>query len=461
VKLSNYYSLPALARHGVEIEMPDLHPGQLEVVRSSARYKVVCAGRRWRKSSLGVLLAIERAFQGGHVWWVSPDFPRSEFGWRLACGIAAQFPGVVVRQATRTLQFRHGHGWLAVKSVESGGLFSEGLDFLVCDEAAHYDKGEDVWMRQLRPTLSDRRGSALFITTPKGDNWFRTLFERARTPQGLQEGWQAWQFPTSSNPYIDKQEIEDARSQLPSWIFAQEYLAEFTVPGGGIFKSDWFRYYQSVDMNGQGLAVWLGPSVGQGERHFIENCDRYATVDLATSTKEQADYTVIACWARTGTGKLVLLDVLRARLEGPDIPAALLDKVQRWSLDFVAVESVGYQLSFVQDMRRRGVPVRELTRVPGERGVSAKVRRALPATLYFQGGQVWFPRGAAWLAALERELTSFNGVDDAHDDQVDAVSDGVEIARGLSAPQGSLLPANYVPESRPRFDGLAPGRRPW
>jgi len=41
--------------------------------------------------------------------------------------------------------------------------------------------------------------------------------------------WQSWQLPTSSNPYISLEEIEQARQQLDPLTYAQEYLASFVT----------------------------------------------------------------------------------------------------------------------------------------------------------------------------------------------------------------------------------------
>jgi hypothetical protein len=93
---------------------------------------------------------------------------------------------------------------------------------------------EDAWSEALRPALSDRQGRAMFISTPKGRNWFWRSFQR-----GLDEHndeWMAWSFPTSDNPYIPDSEIEAARAGIPDRIFRQEYLAEFIDDAGGVFR---------------------------------------------------------------------------------------------------------------------------------------------------------------------------------------------------------------------------------
>ena len=79
-----------------------------------------------------------------------------------------QIPGVGVSETHRRVTLPGG-GVLQVRSADDpDSLRGEGLDFLVMDEAAYIK--EDAWIEALRPALSDRKGSALFISTPAGRN---------------------------------------------------------------------------------------------------------------------------------------------------------------------------------------------------------------------------------------------------------------------------------------------------
>ena len=104
---------------------------------------------------------------------------------------------------------------------------------IVVDEAAMVADLENAWQQSLRPTLADYRGSAWFLSTPKGTaNYFHTLCQRGQS----EPDWASWQMPTSTNPYIDAAEIEAARSDLTDLAFAQEYLAQFVVWAGSVFR---------------------------------------------------------------------------------------------------------------------------------------------------------------------------------------------------------------------------------
>jgi len=210
----------------------DVHPhkGQAEVHNNPARFKVLAAGRRWGKTRLGVNECLDVASQGGRAWWVAPSYKTSEVGWRPLQRIGNKI-GAEIRKVDRTINLPNG-GSVQVRSADDpNSLRGEGLDFVVLDENAFMK--EEAWTEALRPSLSDRQGGALFISTPKGHNWFWRMHQRGLTDD---DEWASFQFPTSTNPYIVPAEIEAAKGMLPERIFNQEYLAQFLDDAGGVFR---------------------------------------------------------------------------------------------------------------------------------------------------------------------------------------------------------------------------------
>jgi predicted phage terminase large subunit-like protein len=157
---------------------------------------------------------------------------------------------------------------------------------------------------------------------------------------------------------------------------------------------------------------------------------RFATVDLAASIRTTADYSVVGSFAVTPDNKLLVLEIDRARREGPDLVPAMQRAVSKWDLSTIWVERVGFQLALIQEASRKGLPVRELT--PDR----DKVARALPATAALESGRVLLPRHASWTKDFEAEVLSFPI--GQHDDQVDVLSYAVEVARTL--PSATLMP---------------------
>ncbi len=212
----------------LELTLPPLHEPQRHVLANSRRFTVISGGRRWGKSRLGVYRCLESALRGGLAWWVAPSYKMGEVGWRLIKALTFQIPGVDVAETHKRITLP-GSGVIQVRSADDpDSLRGEGLDFLVMDEAAFIK--ESAWSEALRPALSDRQGSALFISTPRGRNWFWLLHCSTDADHV------SFTFPTSSNPYISPAEIEHARKTLPERTFQQEYEAKFLDDSGAVFR---------------------------------------------------------------------------------------------------------------------------------------------------------------------------------------------------------------------------------
>ena len=105
---------------------------------------------------------------------------------------------------------------------------------VVIDEAAMIPGLQAAWQETIRPTLTDLEGSAWFLSTPKGMNFFKHLYDDGQ--DGEREEWASWQMPTHANPKIKRKEIEAARADLTEAGFNQEYLALFVSWEGSVFR---------------------------------------------------------------------------------------------------------------------------------------------------------------------------------------------------------------------------------
>ena len=389
------------------VQLPKLHENQKTVAESDSRWKILCAGRRFGKTRLGVQLCIETAMAGKRAWWVAPTFSIARVGWRdiMMAGYDLAGMGAEVKMGDMIVSFPNG-GFISVKSADNPQrLRGEGLDFLVMDEAAFVK--EETWTEVLRPTLTERKGSALFISTPRGqNNWFYRLWQDAET----REDWERFKFSTVDNPAIDPKELESAKEEIGSLTFAQEYEAEFVNEGTQLFRPEWFQYYSPAV---RGAKI-------DDELYEFDNMTRYATVDLATSTKQTADYTVFTAFAHDqNENKLFVIDMLRKRMEAPDIIPAMKKFYKKNNLDWIGIERAGFQLSIIQFAKREGINVRELKADRDKRS------RAMPLSAKMESGQVFFPDDPMenWVHEAERELLTFPL--GAHDDIVDTLAYGV------------------------------------
>jgi phage FluMu gp28-like protein len=107
---------------------------------------------------------------------------------------------------------------------------------VIVDEASFIPDLENGWNNSIRPTLTDYKGKAVFLSTPKGKNFFYSLF--------MKEGendWSSFKFTSYDNPFIDPQEIDDARMQLPEVVFEQEYMANPSENSANPFGNAFIR----------------------------------------------------------------------------------------------------------------------------------------------------------------------------------------------------------------------------
>jgi phage terminase large subunit-like protein len=303
------------------------HPGQVTVHNSPARFRVLSAGRRWGKTRLGVNECLDVAAHGGRAWWVAPNYKMSEVGWRPLRRMGIKI-GAEVRKVDRQIVLPNG-GEVTVRSADNpDSLRGEGLDFVVLDEFAYMTP--EAWTEAIRPALSDRQGRALFISTPRGRNFFWELYQRGIAGEN---DYASFTYPTVTNPYIAPKEVEAAKRELPEIIFRQEYLAEFIDDQGSVFR----RVQE---------AARLDPlSAPQAGRQYI------AGVDVAASI----DYTVVSI-LDTESKHMVYMDRFN-RVDYNVLADRLAALSHRWKLDAMKVEANSIGQPVIDAIRAKGVPV--------------------------------------------------------------------------------------------------------
>jgi phage FluMu gp28-like protein len=203
----------------VRIELPKPHINQQKILDSTSRYRVVCCGRRFGKSELSQIEIINEALKGNSVAYITPTY---------------QLAKTFFSKLIKVVPFENNKSDLIINFPNDGQVTfftGERLDalrgrkfhFVVIDEASFIPDLEDGWLNSIRPTLTDYIGKALFLSTPKGKNYFYSLFLKGVSRES---DWESFKFTTFDNPYIDKHEILDAQNQIPAAVFQQEYLAD-------------------------------------------------------------------------------------------------------------------------------------------------------------------------------------------------------------------------------------------
>lgn len=206
------------------------------MLSEAKRFNVLDCGRRWGKSALAVNLLTESAIEGHPVAYFAPFYS-------LLSGTFKELYTTLNELITR----KHDNQFMDLAtggSIEFWSLEnpvagrSRKYKLAIVDEAAFNRNLWASWTEAIRPTLTDLKGSAWFMSTPKGKNDFYKLWMRGQTGE---PDWMSWQMPTETNPFIDISEIRAAQRDLPELAFAQEYLAEFNDNAANPFGMDKIR----------------------------------------------------------------------------------------------------------------------------------------------------------------------------------------------------------------------------
>ena len=397
------------------------HPGQRAVMDLDVRFRIVAAGRRWGKSVMAAHEALARALEenGATVWWVSPSYDQSnDFGFSKIKPLVS--PDVLAdekRTKPRALEFHNGSR-ISFRSAErEDSLRGPGLDFLVIDEAGSVPGR--AWREELRPALSDTRGDMLAIGTPRGRNWFFDWYKRGQSTDRTDTA--SVRAPTSQNPHVAAEEIDDLREQMPERAFRQEHLAEFVDDSGGVF--DGVR---------EAVAEYELP---------IPPADATGPFAIGVDFARLDDYTVVV--VLDSEGRLVAFDRVR-RVSWNQIQTRITDLAEEYTPSHVAVDATRDN-KIVGDLEAAGLAVEPVN-------FSAKKTELIDnLALSLEGGELTLspdaPELINELEVFEYDMTDggrvrYSAPSGFHDDCVDALALAVDVRESPGNQPGVALAEN-------------------
>lgn len=215
-----------------------LTPAQRTIAVDIHRFRVVNCGRRTGKTTLAILEMVAKAIykDDTRVCYIAPTYQQArDIAWQELKKIA--LPAASNINESRldiTLKTADGgkanislRGW---ESIET--LRGQRFDFIVIDEIASMRNWDTNWEEVIRPTLTDKKGEVLFISTPKGFNHFYDLYNK----EHKDKDYKSFHFTTYDNPHIPKEEIDKAKVEMNEDRFFQEYMADFRKQEGLVYK---------------------------------------------------------------------------------------------------------------------------------------------------------------------------------------------------------------------------------
>jgi phage FluMu gp28-like protein len=218
----------------VGLKLHNPHPAQKQVIECDSRFIVMMAGRRFGKSLISQTISIDTAVNKKRVAYITPTYQLGKIFFKE---IVDLLPLEIYskNESDLVITFITGGSIRFFTGERLDNLRGLKFHLAVIDEASFIPNLEDGWLNSIRPTLTDYKGKAIFLSTPKGKNYFFSLFSKA------EPDWQSFKFTTYDNPYIDPNEIDDARKQLPEVVFEQEYMANPAENAANPFGSQHIR----------------------------------------------------------------------------------------------------------------------------------------------------------------------------------------------------------------------------
>ena len=187
------------------------------------------------------------------------------------------------------------------------------------------------------------------------------------------------------------------QQELGPDVFAAQYQQCPVPAGGNMIKREWIRCYEQNELPKRTYRTKI-----------------LLSVDTAAKDGAQNDWSVCAT-LQVEDGVYHLLDITRGRYEYPVLRQVVTELVKRYAPDVVLIEDASTGIALAQELRSALRKPVELVKIEHN-----KIGRLYVQQAKFAAGLVRFPKGAAFMGELERELLTFPQC--KHDDQVDAIS---------------------------------------
>jgi hypothetical protein len=252
------------------------------------RFVVVVAHRRFGKTVAAINEAIRAAIdcqlERPRIGYIAPTYSQAK---RVAWDYLTHYTrplGAVANIAELRVDFWDRRIQL-YGSDNPDSLRGQYFDLVILDEIA--DQNPKIWNEIIRPALADRKGKAIFIGTPKGQNHFKELRDRAE----VEPDWALLEFRASETGIVAKEELDAARREMGEDKYAQEFECSFHAAIEGSYygkilndmlperftainRDDLCRTYTAWDLGvGDSTAIWVAQVTGKEIRlmDYIEN----------------------------------------------------------------------------------------------------------------------------------------------------------------------------------------------
>ena len=304
------------------------------------RFAIIVAHRRFGKTVAAINDLIRSCFEidrpNVRVAYIAPYLSQAKaVAWDYALEFTRDIPEIKVNHSELRIDFMNGARFRLFGADNYNAMRGLYFDAVVLDEMADFPAS--AWSNVIRPALADRRGSATFISTPKGKNEFWELWHEAQDDPN----WFTAMLKASETSILDQEELDEARRTMGDDRYEQEFECSFEAAIQGAFYAKEMKeatedgritrvpYDRAASVItawdlgiGDSTAIWFAQFVGQEIRiiDYYENSgvglDHYAKVLLDKEYQYEQHilpHDVQVKELGTGKSRLETLDALGIR----------------------------------------------------------------------------------------------------------------------------------------------------
>ena len=295
---------------------------------NNPKYRFVCAavsrrqGKTYISNIIGQLVCL---VPNSHVLLMSPNYSLSQISFDLQRNLIKHFDLEVTRdnakdkviELSNQSTIRMG----SINQVDS--VVGRSYDLIIFDEAALTD-GRDAFNVALRPTLDKDNSKAIFISTPRGrNNYFAEFYYRGYSDEFPE--WCSIKATWHENPRVSEDDIKEAKKTMSEAEFNQEYLADFNVFEGQIWR---FNHEQCI---------------GNFSEIEVRDMDVFAGLDVGY--KDPTAFCVIAYDWDTETYH-VLDEYYNSERTTEQHATEIQKLIQKWDIDYIYIDSAAQQTRY-------------------------------------------------------------------------------------------------------------------
>jgi phage FluMu gp28-like protein len=242
----------------INYQRPFLTTYQQAILDAPERYTITAAATKCGKTASHIIWIFEQALQlkdNQSVWWIAPVYQQAEIAFRRMKSQVSEKDFFISNESKLTLILPNG-ARIEFKSGEKpDNLYGDDVYAAVVDEASRMR--EESWYA-LRSTLTATKGKCKMIGNVKGKkNWFYKLGERARLGEADYKFFKITAYDAAKEGILDIEEIEQAKKDLPEFVFKELYLAEPSDDNSNPFGLDNIRKCYAPISNGTPIAFGI------------------------------------------------------------------------------------------------------------------------------------------------------------------------------------------------------------